>query len=197
MVWLRWVEGMGITTQVNDRELLRLTREGDAEAFGEFFRARRGEVLAYVRSRVGSPELAADLMCETFAQALAAVHDQQRELPQVPVAWLITIARNALIDSVRRGQVADDTRRRLAMQPLELSDRDIEAIEEAAAEADLMAALQTALPDDQFRAFKARVFDEREYDEIAAELKTSQSVIRKRVSRAATQLRTIYHREER
>jgi len=73
--------------------------------------------------RVPSAELAADLMCETFAKALVVVHDADRELPVVPLGWLLTIARNELIDSVRRGRVADDTRRRLAIEPLELSDR--------------------------------------------------------------------------
>ena len=42
-------------------------------------------------------------MCETFAKALVAVHDADRELPMVPIAWLLAIARNELTDSVRRG----------------------------------------------------------------------------------------------
>jgi RNA polymerase sigma-70 factor, ECF subfamily len=186
---------MRTTVCVNDRELLRRTRQGDPEAFGEFFGARRGDVLAYLRARVRSPELAADLMCETFAQALAAVHDERRDLPAVPIAWLITIARNALIDSGRRGRVADDTRQRLAMEPLELSDRDLQAVEEAAAASDLLETLEAALPADQFQAFKARVFDERGYEEIASELKTSASVVRKRVSRATRQVRAMRDRE--
>ena len=66
---------------VRDRELLRRTREGDAEAFDVFYLARRGDVLAFLRVRVPSAELAADLMCETFAKALVAVHDTERELP--------------------------------------------------------------------------------------------------------------------
>jgi len=108
-----------------DRALLARTRAGDAEAFGEFYRARRGAVLAFLRPRVASAELAADLMCETFVAALAAVHAGERELPDVPVAWLVTIARNQLIDSVRRGRVEDAARRRLAMAPLELRDARI------------------------------------------------------------------------
>jgi RNA polymerase sigma-70 factor (ECF subfamily) len=175
---------------VADRELLRRTREGDAEAFGSFYRARRGAVLAYVRLRVRGPEVAADLMCETFTRALVAVHDRERDLPVIPLAWLLTIARNELIDSVRRGHVADTTRRRLSLEPIELTDRDIAAIEEAAAEAELIAELETTLPPDQFRAFTARVLDERDYDDIASELDCSPSVVRKRVSRATAHLRS-------
>jgi RNA polymerase sigma factor (sigma-70 family) len=130
-------------------------------------------------------------MCETFTQALVAVHDAERELPLVPIAWLVTIARNTLIDSVRRGRVADDARQRLAMQPLDIYDSDIEALENAATDADLMAELEAALPAAQLHAFVARVLEEREYDEIAADLQTSPSVVRKRVSRAVARLRMV------
>ena len=186
---------MGNGVHVSDRELLLRTRDGDAEAFGVFYRARRGDVLAFLRVRVASGELAADLMCETFVQALVAVHDRDRELLVVPIAWLITIARNTLIDSARRGRVADDVRRRLQMEPLVLEDLDLTEVEEAAAEADLLADLRAALPADELAAFVARVFDERAYEDIAVELEISPSVVRKRVSRAAAHLRAT--REER
>lgn len=185
---------MDIGVHAGDRELLRRTRQGDAEAFGAFYRARRGDVLAFLRVRVPSAELAADLMCETFAQALVAVHDSERELPVLPIAWLVSIARNLLVDSMRRGRVADDTRRRLAMEPLELSDRDLVAIEDSAADADLLEQLGAVLPDEQLQALTARVLDGRDYADIAHELQTSPSVVRKRVSRALAHLRSI--REE-
>lgn len=174
-----------------DRELLRRAREGDAEAFGAFYRERRGVVLALLGPRVANPEVAADLMCETFVRALVAVLDRERELPPVPVAWVLTIARNELIDSLRRGRVADETRRRLAMQPLEFADRDLEAVETAAADADALATLASVLPAEQLEAVTARVIDGRSYDEIAAALECSPSVVRKRVSRAVARLRSI------
>lgn len=186
---------MSAAVHVRDRDLLRRTREGDAEAFGLFYRARRGDVLGFLRVRVPSAELAADLMCETFAKALVAVHDSGRELPVVPVAWLVAIARNELIDSVRRGRIADDTRRRLVMQPLELSDRDLEAVDDALADADLLGQLREMLPVDQFQALTARVIDGRDYAEIAQDLQASQSVVRKRVSRALEQLRSVRQEE--
>ena len=165
---------MSVGVHVHDRELLRRTREGDAEAFGCSTRSRRGDVLGYLRVRVPSAELAADLMCETFAKALLVVHDADRELPVVPIAWLLAIARHELIDSVRRGRVADETRRRLAMEPLELSDPDLAAMEDATAEAELLGQLRESLPEDQFQALTARVIDGREYAEIAASCRRPQ-----------------------
>jgi len=181
---------MGAEVHVSDRDLLRQTRDGDAEAFASFYRQRRGAVLAFLRLRVPSAELATDLMCETFTKALVAVHDPTRDLPVVPIAWLLTIARNELIDSVRRGRVADSTRRRLELEPLELSDRDLAAVDDAAADADIIAELEAELPNDQFQALTARVLDGRDYSDIASELETSPSVVRKRVSRAVAHLRS-------
>ena len=181
---------MGVSEHERDRELLTRARGGDAEAFGVFYRQRRGAVLALLRPRVGTADVAADLMCETFVRALVAVHDRERELPAVPLAWLLTIARNELIDSLRRGRVADETRRRLAMQPLGLTDRDLQAVESASADQQALAELAAVLPADQLEALLARVIDERSYGEIAADLKCSESVVRKRVSRAVARLRS-------
>ena len=178
-------------THIRDRDLLRRTRSGDAEAFGLFYREHRGAVLAFLRVRVRSAELAADLMAESFVRALVAVHDHQRELPVVPIAWLVTIARNVVIDSVRQGEVDDATRQRLAIEPLELSDGDLAEVGREAVEADLLAVVRRALPEEQFEAFRARVLEDREYADIADELQLSQSVVRKRVSRARARLRSL------
>jgi len=47
------------------------------------------------------------------------------------------------------------------------------------------------LPDDLRDAVVARVLEERDYDEIAAQLGCSQQVVRKRVSRGLTRLRSV------
>ena len=45
------------------------------------------------------------------------------------------------------------------------------------------------LPPDQLEALRLRVIDERDYDEIARELRCSEAVVRKRVSRGLATLR--------
>jgi RNA polymerase sigma-70 factor (ECF subfamily) len=182
---------MHVEMHVRARELLHRTRSGDPEAFGLFYREHRGAVLAFLRIPVRSAELAADLMAESFVRALVAVHDHGRELPVVPIAWLVTIARNVVIDSVRQGQVEDATRQRLAIEPLKLSDGDLAEVEREASEAKLIAGLREALPEDQFEAFRARVLEDREYAEIAHDMHLSPSVVRKRVSRARARLRSL------
>ena len=49
-------------------------------------------------------------------------------MPDAPAAWLFGIARTELVDGVRRGRIAETARRRLALAPLVLDDRDIERI---------------------------------------------------------------------
>jgi len=172
-----------------DEVLLRAARAGDGDAFGEFYKRRRALVLGYLRPRVPDAEIAADLMAETFAAALLAIRNDRRPIPDDPIAWLITIARHKLIDSVRRGRVEQAARDRLALDPLEIDDEDIVRIEDLVATTDVAANLKELLPADQHAALKARVLDERDYSEIAIDLRCSEAVVRKRVSRALRTLR--------
>jgi RNA polymerase sigma factor (sigma-70 family) len=170
----------------SDDELLRATRRGDAEAFGALFERHRALVLAFLTRRCAR-ELAADLLAETFARALVAVHDGRAPRGPTAAPWLLTIARHALFDQHRRGHTEDSVRRRLALERVEPSAADLDRIE--ALGADLDGAL-AGLPDDQRAALRARVLDERPYDEIARELGASETAVRQRVSRALRRLRT-------
>ncbi len=172
-----------------DLRLLEEARGGAGDSFEVLYRRHHAVVLAFLARRVPQPELAADLMAETFATLLELVRNPQQALPPVPIAWLLVTARNLLIDSQRRGRVDDRARRRLAMQPIVLDDRDLERLEEISAETDLVRVLASTLEPDQFEALRARVLDEREYSEIAAEMSCSEAVVRKRVSRALGVLR--------
>jgi len=173
----------------SDVELLRAARLGDGEAFGEFYRRHRAVVLTFAGRRVANPEVAADLLAETFAAGLVAVLDGGREIPAEPVAWLMTIAHNKLIDSVRRGRVERAARRRLDLPVMGVDDDELRRIEELIDSTQVAVKLAELLPADQFAALQARVVDEKDYPEIARALRCSQAVARKRVSRALRTLR--------
>lgn len=72
------------------------------------------------------------------------------------------------------------------MAPLVLDDESIERI--AALDRTALT-LVDELPDDQQAAVKARVIDERDYPEIAKDLRCSEAVVRKRVSRGLGTIR--------
>jgi RNA polymerase sigma factor (sigma-70 family) len=173
----------------SDQQLLALTVTADPGAFTVFYERHVDVVLAYLRRRTSSPEAAADLMAETFAAALLALHAKTEPLDiDVPVAWLLGIARNKLYESYRRGKVEAAARQKLGLEPLVLDDGDLALVDELS-ETELVDQLADLLPPDQLEALRARVIDEREYDEIARELQCSEAVIRKRVSRALNTLR--------
>jgi RNA polymerase sigma-70 factor (ECF subfamily) len=170
----------------DDRELLQATRR-DPQAFGAFYARHERRLLVYLLRRTGSSELAADLCAEVFAVALEACRDGD-ERPQTPVAWLFGIANHKLADSVRRRQVDDRARRRLQMRSIELSRGQLCDIEQLAHE-DEASTLLAELSAEQREAVLARIVDDRAYPEIARQLRCSESVVRKRVSRALAILR--------
>lgn len=181
-VELRWDEAP-------DETLLEMARRRPP-AFGAFYRRYEDRVLAFFLVRVGDAEVAADLTAETFAAALSSAH-RFRVGPEPASAWLFGIARNVLAMSRRQGRVDARARRRLGMNPLVLTDEALERIGELDAAA---LALMGDLPADQQDAVRARVIEERDYADIAKDMRCSEAVIRKRVSRALNTLRT--HMEE-
>jgi RNA polymerase sigma-70 factor, ECF subfamily len=84
-------------------DLVRRTQEGDAEAFGLLYDRYVDLVYRFVYYRLGDRTQAEDLTSETFLRALrriSSVHEQGRDIG----AWLMTIARNLVLDHVKSAQ---------------------------------------------------------------------------------------------
>jgi RNA polymerase sigma-70 factor (ECF subfamily) len=174
-----------------DTDLLVAARTS-AEAFGVFYERHFASVLAFFRRRTRSAEEAFDLAAETFAAALAAV-PRFEPGPEPAVAWLFAIARHKLSEAFRSRRIQDEARRALAMQPIQLDERAIEILE-ATADAPALELLGS-LADEQRHAIEARYLEDRDYAEIAGDLRCSESVIRKRASRGLAALRTQLEKE--
>jgi RNA polymerase sigma factor (sigma-70 family) len=170
--------------QRSDAELL-LAARTCSEPFGVFYERHFASVLAFFRRRTPGPEEAFDLAAETFAAALASV-PRFEPGPEPPQAWLFAIARNKLSEALRSSRIQDEARRALAMQPIELDDEAIETLETIASSPAV--ALLATLTAEQREAIEAHHINERGYAEIAAGLRCSESVIRKRVSRGLAAL---------
>jgi RNA polymerase sigma factor (sigma-70 family) len=178
---------MGVGTaweEAPDEALLQSARREPA-AFGAFYRRHEDRVLSYFLARVGEPEVAADLTAETFAAALASSHRFRRR-KEPAVAWLFGIARNTLAMSRRQGRVEARARHRLGMAPVVLTDAAMERVAELDGKA---LELVGDLPVEQRSAVRARIIDERDYADIAKDMRCSEAVVRKRVSRALGALR--------
>ncbi len=178
-----------------DDDLLLATAEGDAEAFAVFYRRHVGEVLGFLARRTRSYELAADLAGETFAAALLGCR-RYRPGGAPALGWLLGIAHNKLRESARRGRIDQRARERLGIPPLALGDEDLIRVEELASAGELALALLEQLPAAQRDAVRARVLDERGYEELATEMDCSQQVVRQHVSRGLKRLRTLIKEQE-
>jgi RNA polymerase sigma factor (sigma-70 family) len=167
-----------------------LLSAADARSFEEFYLRHIDLVLGYFARRTGDAELAADLASETFAAALAG---RRRYHPRKGAAgaWLFGIASRKLADAQRKGYAERRMCKRLGMERIDLTDADIAHIE-ALGESALLEGLSAA----QVDAVRAHVIDERPYGEIAGELRTSEAVVRKRVSRGLATARRRIGRHE-
>ena len=169
----------------SDAELLRLSRSGE-EPFAVFYRRYERLVVGWLMRRTGRPELAADLTAEVFAAAYLAA-PKFRDGPEPAGAWLLGIARNKLLRSLRRDRAEMSARRRLGVERVEVRDENLAAIEELR-DCPVLALLGD-LPEDQREAVYARVVEELDYDQIASNGRVSAAVARKRVSRGLAALR--------
>jgi RNA polymerase sigma-70 factor (ECF subfamily) len=175
-------------SRASDAELLAAAAACDGTAFAAFYRRHLSAVLTYLVRQTRDPEAAADLAAEVFAAVLLS---SRRYRPDGDSAgpWVMGIARNKLLMSLRRGRVESKARRRLHFQPVEFEDHDYERVEAAAGSSGRVASLVAGLPEDERFAVNARVVEERSYREIAAELRCSELVVRKRVSRGLARVR--------
>jgi RNA polymerase sigma factor (sigma-70 family) len=165
-----------------------LSASSDGEAFAAFYRLFERPVLGFFMRATGRPELAADLTAETFARALEATDSYDPARGRAD-QWLFGIARNVLGSSYRQGQVESAARERLGLSQLVLDDHASETIARLTESEDQAVLALACLPEEQQQAIQARVVQDRDYAEIAGELRCSEAVVRQRVSRGLRTLR--------
>lgn len=140
--------------------------------FELFYAEHRAEVLRFLRRRIGR-ERAEDAFQETFLRALQAYSrlDHGEHLR----AWVLTIARNVAIDTLRRARPDGE-----AVEPAAEDDRP--AYEE-------LAELTDGLPPTERAAVVLRYGYDLSYDQIAAALASSPEAARQAASSGVRSLR--------
>jgi RNA polymerase sigma-70 factor (TIGR02952 family) len=97
--------------------LVHRAQQGDPEAFGELYDHYVTMVHRYVYHRVGDRALAEDVTSETFVRALRRIDSLSFQGRDVG-AWLVTIARNIVLDHVK------SSRYRLEVATADMRDAD-------------------------------------------------------------------------
>jgi RNA polymerase sigma factor (sigma-70 family) len=164
-----------------------LQRSGSsAEAFAVFYRRYERLVAGWLVRRTEDIKMAADLTAEVFAAAYFAA-PRFREGPEPAGAWLLGIARNKLLRSLRDRRSESSALRRLGVHRIELTDESLAALDELRG----CGALEVLeeLPTEQREAVRARVIDELDYAELASSARVSPAAARQRVSRGLAAVR--------
>jgi RNA polymerase sigma-70 factor (ECF subfamily) len=172
-------------------ESLLLRALKDPEAYTAFYDAYSDRVLAYLARRVFAPEIAIDLMSETFAKVLEQRTQFRGRTAAEEQGWLFAIARTELSHYWRSGRVERAALERFAVSVPALDEDEFVRIEALAGLNSLEGPLLDAvsqLPEDQRRAVELRIVDDLSYAEVAAALAVSQQVARARVSRGLRSL---------
>lgn len=178
----------------DDAMLVARIAHGDKAAFTAVYDRYLPLVLRWSLRETGNREVAADLAAETFAAALIASPRYRPSKGSVGT-WLLGIARNKLRESCRRRRIEDSARRRLGLEPAAFGETDFERVEELTSlDAGAVDLLDT-LPPILREAVTQRVIEELSYEEIAEQLRCSESVVRQRVSRGLRILRSELERQ--
>jgi len=156
------------------------------------YRGHASDVLGFLARRVLVPEVAVDLMAETFAQAYRDRGQFRGTGEDEAVGWVFGIARHCAATYLRRGVIEQRALRRLGVERRELHDYEYDRIEELAGLHDLAGQVQDRFAglDAEYRdALRLRVIEDRPYGDVARELGVSEQAARARVSRALRALR--------
>lgn len=160
------------------------------QSIPEVYRQTIGPLYAFVSRRCGGERaLAEDVVQETWLRAVDAWSRQG--MPDTPLAWLITVARNLLIGHFRRRKpvALDDV---TAEAVLAVVDHGIETT--SAESAKLIQWGLAQLPVGHARLLESFYFDERSTAQIAADTRLSERAVEGRLRRARLKLRRVIHR---
>lgn len=167
---------------------------GDGAFVARLYERHADELLAFFARRTFDPQVAFDLVSETFATAYEQHTACRARTAHSRRAWLYGIGRNLLNDFYRDGAVERRALDKLAIEPIALSDVSFGRVEDLAdlrAARALMATAVGTLSDQHRDALVLRVIEERPYPEVAATLGVSEQSARARVSRALRSLREV------
>ncbi|MEW2272873.1 sigma-70 family RNA polymerase sigma factor [Streptomyces griseofuscus] len=167
-------------------------RGGDPDAADHFVRALHADVLRYVTYLSGDPQTAHDLTQDTFARAFGSLHRYEGRAPAR--TWLLSIARRAVADSLRRAavrpRIADTVDWQTAVEGTQ--PRGLPGFDDGIALLDLL----ETLPDERREAFLLTQVVGLSYEEAAGFTGRPIGTVRSRVSRARATLERVLREAE-
>ena len=159
----------------NERQLVLQAQDGNSEAFGQLYDAYMERIYRFVYFRVEDQQTAEDITSQVFLKAWSNL--DRFQFSRTPyLAWLYTIAHNAVIDHYRTRKVTT------ALDDVQLSQPDHSEVVEN--EIDLTAEMRSvktalrALTDDQQKVLTLKFIEGMSNNEIARHLGKREGAIR-------------------
>jgi len=172
--------------------------QGGPADFSTFYEEYAERVLVFLARRCLDPEIAVDLMAETFAEAYASRRKYRGRSDGEAAAWVFAIARHQLSRWFRRGRAERSALEQLGVEVPTIEPDDHARIEELAGIDGLRDAVVEhfdRLPTGQRDALRLRVIEELDYPEVARRLAISEQTARARVSRGLRKLAAALEKE--
>jgi RNA polymerase sigma-70 factor (ECF subfamily) len=170
-------------------ELVRRVQAGDPEGFGELYDRYVDVVFRFLYHRVGDRATAEDFTSETFVRALRRIDSLTFQGRDVG-AWLVTIARNIVVDHVK------SSRYRLEVTTADMRDADRatdgpeEAVLQRLTNAELMAGI-AQLSEDQQECLALRFLQGLSVAETAAAMGKKDGAVKALQHRAVRRLASL------
>jgi len=175
---------------LTDEELMLAYIDGDMEAFEALYGRHRGRIFGFLLARLKDRSEAEDVFQAVFAKLHRKRHQYRQEIPLLP--WLFTLARNTLIDHVRKRDAEGKhvTVSETAVASYAAPASDTSPIHAAVAEL-------SRLNESQRQALELRFNQGLTFAEIAEQMQTSAGNARQIISRAIRKLRGLMVGKER
>lgn len=159
----------------NERQLVLQAQDGNSEAFGQLYDAYMERIYRFVYFRVEDQQTAEDITSQVFLKAWNNL--DRFSFSRTPyLAWLYTIAHNAVIDHYRTRKVTT------ALDDVQLSQQDhAEAVENEIDQTSEMKLVKEALQlltDDQQKVLTLKFIEGMSNHEIASHLGKREGAIR-------------------
>lgn len=157
---------------------------GDIEAFQILYQRHKGRVLGYLNYRMKNQDEAEDVFQEVFTKLHKYRFKYKENIPFI--AWLFTIVKNTLIDHIRKCA----TRNKYLQSNHEQVNNMQHEKEACLPIAEAISEL-SSLSTKQRQAIELRFNEDLSFENIATRMNTSQTNVRKIVSRAIQKLRSL------
>jgi RNA polymerase sigma-70 factor (ECF subfamily) len=158
-------------TAMSDHELVVLYEKGIDEAFDVLLARNQEHLFAYILRLTQDTEQANDVFQETFMKAIVCIRSHQYRTTGKFSAWLLRIAHNLVVDSLRSNrnisQLDEEEKNEILNNNLNFSQECYEQEMMRMADADTLAKMIGMLPQMQQEIVHLRFYEELSFKEIA------------------------------